>query len=232
MQLGTSPSLAALRLAAANAPQPGENGAAILSGMDSPSNVGALSAIAPNPNAKMVLPDGSEGEIGGDQYVRDSGVFNGALDAERSTTSPALQALMQQAEAHRYGESSALSDLNSGVPAALATAEGPVQDIRAENAAGAQLGPYASELRDINDAAKQRELETQYITGPTINAAGKQAVAQTDAQGRIAAAQAGHAPMPALEGFRQAVAKMYETRQVQPEDIAALAKIYGVQVPQ
>ena len=221
-----------MRLAAANAPQPGENGAAILSGMDSPSNVGALSSIAPNPNAKMVLPDGSEGEIGGDQYARDSGVFNSALDAERSTTPSSLRALMEQADAHRYGEASALSDLNSGVPAALATASGPVQDIQAENAAGAQLGPYASELRDINNAAKQRELETQYITGPTIKAAGDQAVAQTDAQGRIAAAQVGHAPMPALEGFRQAVAKLYESGRDTPEAIAALAKTYGVQVPQ
>lgn len=230
MQLGTSPSLAALRLAAANAPQPGENGAAILSGMDSPSNIGALSAIAPNPNAKMVLPDGSEGEIGGDQYARDSAVYNNALDAERSTTSPALQALMQQAEAHRYGESSALSDLNSGVPAALATAEGPVQDIRAENAAGAQLGPFASELRDIQDAAKDHEAELQYSIAPTIKAEGDANVARIAAQGRLDAAKAPRAVDP-MQGFREAVAKLYQSGRDTPEAIAALAKTYGIQNP-
>lgn len=217
------PALSALRTATlATTPRPGENGAAILQGMDSPSNVGAITA--PSASDSIQLPDGSTGVEGGYSHARDEGLYGDTLDALSSTTSPALRALMAQNEARNYGQASDVSDFESGLPQQLAGDEGDLKNIATEKAAQEQLsGPYQSQLNEQQQNAKAAALDAQY--GQTSRA--REAVADTNAEARDKAAQtaAGAKGLNPKQAFYQGVAKLIGSGKMTPNSMTQLQAI-------
>lgn len=217
------PALSALRSATlATAPQPGENGAAILQGMDSPSNVNAITA--PSAGDSIQLPDGSTGVEGGYSHARDEGLYDNTLGALTSTTSPALRALMAQSEAQRYGEASLASDFASGLPQQLAGDEGDLRNIGTEKAAEEQLtGPYQSLLNTQQQQQKAANLDAQY--GQSARA--REEVANTNAGAREQAAQtaADAKGINPKQAFYQGVAKLIGSGKMTPNSMAQLQAI-------
>lgn len=204
-----------------NAPQPGEDGAAILSKMPSISNVSA-----------DMTPFDTRGV-----NAEDTANIEGLRDTASTAlgASPAIQALRQAADARNLqaltNERTHLNDLESGVPQDIATHEAGVEnavgDLLSEGAARRNFLPYKSEENDRQAAAKEHALELQYLAGPQMKANTDLQIAQMNDATKRAEIKPQATPVDIL---RAALAKRFAAGQnPSDDDVNTLKHQLGIQ---
>lgn len=154
----------------------------------------------------------------------------GAIDS----TSPAMRAAMDALRVRQYGDAAEMNDLASGVPQALARGEQGVRNAQRDAAAAGEFYPNVEDVYNRDQAVKSNLTNTQYVLGPMVKAQVDLQGHQIDAQGRVAAAQAGHpvSPTDPTAAFVHALTQAYGSGHVPtPESVqqllAALKQIPG-----
>lgn len=192
----------------------------ILKNLESPVNMDYLASLAPSD--QMTLPDGSKTSIAGTpSYERDQNRFLSLLP----TSSPAVAALIHENEARDYGQAADLANLQSGVPGEIASAEGDVRNIAHAKQAEGEFYTYPSYLHDRNMEDRAAQAESQYIIPSVMKANADRDAATIGAEGRVAAAQAGHPQLSAIDYFRQALRDAFAHSNgagFSPEDVKSL----------
>ena len=199
--------------------------AAMLKGLDSPVNLAAQFDL---PDDASGLPEG----LGpGTSGLRLSGTAQPErIAAAIDGGSPALRAAMDQANVTRYREANDINDLASGAPAELARGQGRLKNIALDEQAAGQFMPFTEQLYNRTQADKTNLANMQYVMPSILKSQADLQGHTIDAQGRLAAAQAGHpqkSPLDyLLEALQGAAAKGII---FQPDELATLKQQYGIQ---